>query len=104
SNAGANDFQKLLVGRHTGHEKYLYQTLIEKVASWGTPDNLAFVVGATRASDLADIRNIIPDNFLLVPGVGAQGGSLCEVSKNGMNDSCGLLVNASRAVIFASRG
>jgi orotidine-5'-phosphate decarboxylase len=106
SNAGANDFQKLLVKQQGDNttEKYLYQTLIEKVASWGTPDNLMFVVGATRASDLTDIRSIIPDNFLLVPGVGAQGGSLQEVSKYGMNKDCGLLINASRAVIFASSG
>jgi orotidine-5'-phosphate decarboxylase len=61
-----------------------------------------FVVGATKASDLESIRNIIPDNFLLVPGVGFQGGSLQEVSKYGMNKDCGLLVNASRAIIFAS--
>jgi len=116
SNAGANDFQKLVV-RHQAddltlvpniaapnREKYLYQHLIEKVASWGTPDNLMFVVGATRASDLAAIRDIVPDNFLLVPGVGAQGGSLEEVSKYGLNKDCGLLVNASRAVIYASTG
>ncbi|HWB24517.1 MAG TPA: orotidine-5'-phosphate decarboxylase [Chitinophagaceae bacterium] len=116
SNAGANDFQKLVVKHHEdesglvphlidpNREKHLYQAVIEKVAEWGTPDNLMFVVGATRASDLADIRNMVPHNFLLVPGVGAQGGSLKEVSESGLNKDCGLLVNASRAVIFASAG
>lgn len=116
SNAGGNDFQQLLVVNQYGEqtlephitqgngEKRLYEKVLEKVASWGTPENLMFVVGATRASDLENIRSIIPDHFLLVPGVGAQGGSLEEVSKYGMNDDCGLLVNASRAVIFAGAG
>ena len=75
---------------------------MEKTASWGTPSNLMFVVGATKASDIANIRSIIPDHFLLVPGVGAQGGSLEEVTKYGLNKEVGLLVNASRAIIFAS--
>lgn len=116
SNAGGNDFQQLLVSSQLQEqsmvpnilqgktEKRLYEKVLEKVASWGTPENLMFVVGATRASDLENIRSIIPDHFLLVPGVGAQGGSLEEVSKFGMNSDCGLLVNASRAVIFASSG
>jgi orotidine-5'-phosphate decarboxylase len=116
SNAGGNDFQQLLVSSQSQDqsmvpnilqgktEKRLYEKVLEKVASWGTPENLMFVVGATRASDLENIRNIIPEHFLLVPGVGAQGGSLEEVSKYGMNSDCGLLVNASRAVIFASSG
>jgi orotidine-5'-phosphate decarboxylase len=116
SNAGGNDFQQLLVTNQSQEqsmvpnilqgntEKRLYEKVFEKVASWGTPNNLMFVVGATRASDLENIRSIIPDHFLLVPGVGAQGGSLEEVSKFGMNNDCGLLVNASRAVIFASSG
>lgn len=99
SNAGSNDFQQLQVG-DTG--KHVYEKVLEKTASWGTPSNLMFVVGATKASDLAHIRSIIPDHFLLVPGVGAQGGSLAEVSKYGCNKDCGLLVNASRAIIFAS--
>jgi orotidine-5'-phosphate decarboxylase len=80
----------------------LYKTVIEKIAGWGTPDNLMFVTGATKASDFEGIRNIIPNNFLLVPGVGAQGGSLKDVSKYGLNKDCGLLVNASRAIIYAS--
>ncbi len=116
SNAGANDFQQLIVRRQQddlslvpsiaapNREKLLYQYLLEKVAAWGTPDNLMFVVGATKARDLEAIRDIVPDNFLLVPGVGAQGGSLEEVSKYGLNKNCGLLVNASRAVIYASQG
>jgi orotidine-5'-phosphate decarboxylase len=99
SNAGSNDFQQLVTKQN---EKRVYETVLEKVASWGTPSNLMFVVGATRASDLAHIRSIIPDHFLLVPGVGAQGGSLKEVSEYGLNKDCGLLVNASRAIIFAS--
>lgn len=103
SNAGSNDFQQLsLSGGDT--ETRLYETVLRKVASWGTPSNLMFVVGATRASDLAHIRTIIPEHFLLVPGVGAQGGSLQEVTKYGLNTDTGLLVNASRAVIFASGG
>lgn len=113
SNHGANDFQKLVVrGKDEdtslvphivkgNTEKVLYEKVIEKIATWGTPDNLMFVVGATRASDLENIRFIIPDHFLLVPGVGTQGGSLEEVSKYGMNEDCGLLVNVSRAIIYA---
>ena len=116
SNTGSKDFEQLkLVGEDTnqGGEKlvredtnqgggFLYETVLKKVSSWGTPENLMFVVGATKASDLEDIRKIIPDHFLLVPGVGFQGGSLEEVSKYGMNKDCGLLVNASRAIIYAS--
>jgi orotidine-5'-phosphate decarboxylase len=74
------------------------------VSQWGTADNLMFVVGATQASALGEIRKIIPENFLLVPGVGAQGGSLKDVSRYGMNADCGLIVNASRAVIYAGSG
>ncbi len=99
SNAGSHDFQQLPV-----EGKKLYEKVLEKIATWGNPGNLMYVVGATRADDLAHIRTIIPEHFLLVPGVGAQGGSLEEVSRYGMNKDCGLLVNASRAVIFASTG
>jgi len=109
SNPGSKDFEQLrVVGQATnnGGEKtgsdYLYESVLKKVSSWGDPSNLMFVVGATKASDLEDIRKIIPDHFLLVPGVGFQGGSLEEVSKYGMNKDCGLLVNASRAIIYAS--
>lgn len=103
SNAGSNDFQQLSF-KSGITDRRLYEKVLEKVSSWGTDENLMFVVGATRASDLVHIRSIVPDHFLLVPGVGAQGGSLEEVSKHGMNKDCGLLVNASRAVIFAGGG
>ena len=110
SNAGSKDFEQLrLVPEDTKQgETFLYETVLKKVSCWGNVNNLMFVIGATRASDLEDIRKIIPDHFLLVPGVGFQGGSLKEVSKYGMiKDSsgtaqCGLLVNASRAIIYAS--
>jgi orotidine-5'-phosphate decarboxylase len=114
SNKGAKDFelQRLVredtnqggVGEDTnqGAAMYLYENVIETVSKWGTPENLMFVTGATQASELTNIRKFIPDNFLLVPGVGFQGGSLEEVSKYGKNKDCGLLVNASRAIIYAS--
>jgi orotidine-5'-phosphate decarboxylase len=92
SNAGSKDFEQQKIG-----EEFLYETVLKKVSSWGNTNNLMFVI----ASDLEDIRKIIPDHFLLVPGVGFQGGSLEEVSKYGMNKDCGLLVNASRAIIYA---
>lgn len=72
--------------------------------SWGSPEQLMFVVGATKSQSLENIRMMAPDNFLLVPGVGAQGGSLAEVAKYGMNKDCGLLVNASRSILYASSG
>lgn len=103
SNAGSQDFQQLSLGGETAGKK-LYEEVLTRVAAWGNPSNLMFVVGATRASDLAQIRTLIPEHFLLVPGVGAQGGSLEEVTRYGMNSDCGLLVNASRAVIFAGDG
>ncbi|TDO28043.1 orotidine-5'-phosphate decarboxylase [Sediminibacterium goheungense] len=102
SNAGSFNFQRLPLEHKNG--KQLYEQVLQTTCEWGTPENLMFVVGATRASDLEYIRSIIPDHFLLVPGVGAQGGSLEEVSKYGLNKDAGLLVNASRAVIFASSG
>jgi orotidine-5'-phosphate decarboxylase len=80
--------------------KMLYQNVLEKVQTYGK--NIMFVVGATRAEALKEIRKIAPDNFLLVPGVGAQGGSLEEVAEYGMNSNCGLLVNSSRGIIYAS--
>jgi orotidine-5'-phosphate decarboxylase len=100
SNAGSQNFQqqKLATGQ------FVFESVLEQVASWASPDQLMFVVGATKAEDLGVIRKIIPEHFLLVPGVGAQGGSLSEVTKYGKNESVGLLVNASRAVIFASDG
>ncbi len=98
SNKGAFDFQFISDGK-----KQLFETVIKKSASWGTAENLMYVVGATKASSLGDIRKIIPDHFLLVPGVGAQGGSLEEVAKYGMNSHCGLLVNSSRGIIYSSK-
>jgi len=105
SNKGSDDFQQLILNDSLSEKSKpiaLYKTVIEKIAGWGTPENLMFVTGATKASDFEGIRNIIPNNFLLVPGVGAQGGSLKDVSKYGLNKDCGLLVNASRAIIYAS--
>ena len=109
SNKGANDFEMLnvndLVREDTNQGgKKLYETVIEKVSKWGNENNLMFVTGATQATELENIRKYIPNNFLLVPGVGFQGGSLAEVSKYGMNKDCGLLVNASRAIIYAGSG
>lgn len=104
SNPGSEDFEQLKLVREDTNQgdEFLYESVLRKVSNWGTPANLMFVVGATKASGLAAIRKIIPDHFLLVPGVGFQGGSLEEVSKYGMNKDCGLLVNASRAIIYAS--
>jgi len=98
SNEGSKNFeqQKLATGQ------FLYESVIEQVASWGTADQIMFVVGATKAHEFESIRKIIPAHFILVPGVGAQGGSLEEVTKYGKNKEIGLLVNASRAIIFAS--
>jgi orotidine-5'-phosphate decarboxylase len=99
SNKGANDFEMLKMKNN--NENYLYEQVLSTVSKWGNENNLMFVVGATRAEELSNIRNIIPDNFLLVPGVGAQGGSLSDVAKYGMNKDYGLLVNASRAILYA---
>lgn len=99
SNKGAEDFQLL---QYNG--KKLSEVVLEKSQQWSNADNMMYVVGATQASMLADIRKIIPDHFILVPGVGAQGGSLEDVAKYGMNKQCGLIVNASRSIIFASNG
>lgn len=96
SNKGSEDFQQLKI-----NDQYLYEMVLKKVSAWGSKENLMFVVGATKANALTSIRKIIPDNFLLIPGLGAQGGSLQDVSKYGMNKDCGLLVNASRAIIYA---
>lgn len=100
SNEGAQDFQTL----KNSSQQPLYAHVIEKVASWGTPENLMFVVGATRAEQLKEIRSLVPKHFLLVPGVGAQGGSLEQVVDAGMNPDVGLLINASRSIIYASSG
>ena len=100
SNKGASDFQTTL----HGSDETLYQQVLETSKKWGNADNMMYVVGATKAEMLTGIRNIAPDSFLLVPGVGAQGGSLNEVAKYGMNDQCGLLVNSSRGIIYAGNG
>jgi orotidine-5'-phosphate decarboxylase len=98
SNEGSKDFEQLLVQKN-----FLFQEVIKKTCEWGTENNLMFVVGATKAEDISSIRKIIPDHFLLIPGVGFQGGNLAEVSKYGLNKDCGLLVNISRAIIYAGK-
>ncbi|MCY7359268.1 MAG: orotidine-5'-phosphate decarboxylase [Rudanella sp.] len=106
SNPGSADFQRQRIHR-TGEpvgEQELFDVVLETAQTWATPDQLMFVVGATQADQLARIREIVPDHFLLVPGVGAQGGSLAEVSRVGMNAGVGLLVNASRSILYASSG
>lgn len=99
SNEGACDFQYF-----TQNDTPLYQHVMQTVAQWGTPNNTMFVVGATKIEQLAAIREILPEHFLLIPGVGAQGGSLEEVSRRAMNKDVGILVNASRQILFASSG
>lgn len=98
SNEGAFDFQTLNVDG-----KELYKQVLETSKSWKNSPNLMYVVGATKAEYFTEIRQIVPDSFLLVPGVGAQGGSLSEVCKYGMNANVGLLINSSRAIIYASK-
>ena len=99
SNPGGHDFQNLVI---EGGEK-LYEQVIKKSTEWGTSDNLMYVVGATRPEALADIRKLVPEHFLLIPGVGAQGGDLQSVCEFGMNDQCGLLVNSSRGIIYSDQ-
>jgi len=100
SNAGSADFQLL----ESKGGKRLYEEVILKSQQWATPDQLMYVVGATRADKIGEIRKLAPHHFFLVPGVGAQGGDLETVSRYGMNKQCGLLVNSSRAIIYASSG
>ncbi len=99
SNKGSDDFQMI----KTGNGKLVYERVLEKSKEWGDADNTMYVVGATRAEMLAGIRKIVPEHFLLVPGVGAQGGSLEEVAEHGLNKDCGLLVNSSRGIIYAGK-
>jgi orotidine-5'-phosphate decarboxylase len=99
SNEGAFDFQTLNIN---GQE--LYKTVLETSKNWKNSQNLMYVVGATKAEYFTEIRKIVPNSFLLVPGVGAQGGSLAEVCKYGMNENIGLLINSSRGIIYASNG
>jgi len=98
SNKGAYDFQFM---EDPEHEK-LFQKVLRISQKWASDENMMYVVGATKAEELKGIREIVPEHFLLVPGVGAQGGSLTEVARYGMNDHCGLLVNSSRAILYAS--
>ena len=100
SNPGAADFEL----KELKAEGRLYEKVIQTVAGWGSTDNLMFVVGATRSDEFINLRKISPDHFFLVPGVGAQGGSLAEISQKAMNKDVGLLVNVSRDIIFASSG
>jgi orotidine-5'-phosphate decarboxylase len=113
SNPGANDFemQKLFAkaelleeGVHVSRMEtpYLYERVLTTISDWGTPENLMFVIGATQANEFENIRELTPHHFYLVPGVGFQGGSLKEISEHAMISDCGLLVNASRAIIYAS--
>lgn len=100
SNEGSKDFQNFT----NKDGKNLFEEVIDKVNTWGTTENLMYVVGATRGEGFLKIRQHAPDHFLLVPGVGAQGGSLQEVCQYGMNKDCGLLVNSTRSIIYASSG
>ncbi len=100
SNKGSHDFQ--LTEDKSGER--LFEKVLKKSQEWGTPENLMYVVGATQGRMFENIRRIAPEHFLLVPGVGAQGGSLQEVCKYGMTKDCGLLVNSSRGIIYAGKG
>jgi orotidine-5'-phosphate decarboxylase len=97
SNEGASDFQ-LVVDKNGSR---LFELVLQKSINWGTTENMMFVIGATKAEMLVDVRKIVPDHFLLIPGIGAQGGSLDDVVKYGINKHCGLLVNSSRNIIYA---
>lgn len=100
SNPGSLDFQNF----RNEQGQQLFESVLEKVVTWGSIENTMFVVGATRGQGFAEVRRYAPDHFLLVPGVGAQGGSLSEVCQYGMNKDCGLLVNSTRGIIYASSG
>lgn len=101
SNIGSADFQQLVMKNGAEH---LYETVITTSQQWAGPDQMMYVVGATHPDEMKYIRQLIPDHFLLVPGVGAQGGSLKEVSEAGLNKEAGLLVNSSRGIIYSSNG
>lgn len=96
SNKGADDFQY-----HTENGERLFERVLRISQKWGSTDNMMYVVGATRAGMLGEVRKLVPDHFLLVPGIGTQGGSLGDVVKHGMNSRCGLLVNSSRGIVYA---
>lgn len=99
SNKGAYDFQ---FKKDSESGDLLYESVLKTSQKWGTAENIMYVIGATKAEKLKQVRDIVPAHFLLVPGIGAQGGSLHEVAVNGMNSKCGLLVNSSRGIIYAS--
>lgn len=99
SNNGSENFQQQMVGN-----EFLYESVIRQSKDWGTTENLMWVVGATKPQEIENIRKIVPDHFLLIPGIGFQGGSLSEVSKAGLTKEGGLLVNVSRAIIYAGNG
>lgn len=99
SNAGSNDFQLQQCGN-----ELLYEKVLRKVAGWGTTENIMFVIGATRKEQLQHVRSLLPEHFFLIPGVGAQGGDVATVCKNAMNEDGGILINVSRAVIYADNG
>jgi orotidine-5'-phosphate decarboxylase len=98
SNKGSSDFQLLKY-----NNQYLFETVLETSKQWADASKLMYVIGATQADMLTKVRKIVPDNFLLIPGIGAQGGSLADVVKYGMNTDCGLIINASRSIIYASQ-
>ncbi|MDX5444408.1 MAG: orotidine-5'-phosphate decarboxylase [Hymenobacteraceae bacterium] len=101
SNPGSEDFQLLNL---EGEEKHVFEKVLETSSSWASSDQMMYVVGATQADYIKKVRAIVPEHFLLVPGVGAQGGSLSDISQFGLNDHCGLLINSSRNIIYASGG
>lgn len=101
SNPGAYDFQYL---QNTQNSQTLFQTVLTTSQQWGSSENMMYVVGATKADQLTTVRDIAPEHFLLVPGIGAQGGSLEDVCRYGLTSQCGLLVNSSRGIIYASSG
>lgn len=100
SNTGAQDFERLKLE----NDSFVYREIVQKAQLWGTPDNLMYVVGATASDALKDIRRLAPDHFFLIPGVGAQGGDLEEVMQAATNKDVGVLVNASRSILYASSG
>ena len=99
SNDGSKDFQLLQAG-----DEKLYETVLRKAAGWGTRDNMMFVIGATQQDLLKHVRGLLPQHFFLIPGVGAQGGDVATVCTNAMNDDAGILINVSRAIIYAGAG
>lgn len=103
SNKGSEDFQQLNVSLEHSKKSFLYEKVMQKMADWGTTENLMFVVGATKPEQLENLRKTFPRHFFLIPGVGAQGGSLQDVSRAALNEDGGILVNASRAIIYAGK-